>query len=200
MMGAHVDPNTLAAFVDQRLDDAERAAVVEHLAACGECRATLAGMARGAHVPRRSLVPAWLPVAALVAVTTAAGLVVWRNQSGAPEAPPGSGAGGRGDVTLADPGPEPPPATGASPPSREDDDLARRRGGERRIGDKTFQLTAGEWVDEDFDPLALLPAEEVSGAAAREATLARVPELRPYVALGGDFLVVHDGVVYRFRR
>lgn len=193
MMGAHVDPNTLAAFVDQRLDAAERAAVVEHLAACAECRATLAGMARGSHVPRRRVVPAWLPAAAVLAATTTAGVIVWRNQANVPvprEPAPG-------DVTLTAP-PSAPVAAPAVPTS--EDDLAQRRGGERRIGAKTFRLVAGEWVDTAFDPLAMLPQQEVTGAAARETTLARIPELRPYVALGADFLVVHDNVVYQFRR
>jgi hypothetical protein len=65
------------------------------------------------------------------------------------------------------------------------------------LGGKTFRLVAGEWVDSDYDPLSLLPVETVS-ASTRASLLDRMPELKPYAALGPNVLVVHRGVVYRF--
>jgi anti-sigma factor RsiW len=41
------DQNPLAACVEDRLDDLEKERLIEHLAACGECRRTLAALARG---------------------------------------------------------------------------------------------------------------------------------------------------------
>jgi anti-sigma factor RsiW len=49
------DLDALAAFVEGRLDAAERERLVAHVADCAECRATLAGMMRArTEQPRRS--------------------------------------------------------------------------------------------------------------------------------------------------
>jgi hypothetical protein len=83
------------------------------------------------------------------------------------------------------------------PPAPAADDLTTRRSGVRELGGKTFRLVAGEWVDSDYDPLGLFPVENI-GPEARASLLDRIPELKPYAALGPNVLVVHRGVVYRF--
>ena len=65
---------------------------------------------------------------------------------------------------------------------------------------KTFRLVAGEWIDSAYDPPALLPVRDLVGPDARTDVLARIPALAPYAALGANVTVVHEGVVYRFRR
>ena len=77
----HPDLNAIAAFIDGRLSDADRAGVVSHLVGCADCRALVAAHARGqrpAEVagqtpagPRsRSLFrpTVWLPIAAAILV------------------------------------------------------------------------------------------------------------------------------------
>ena len=73
------------------------------------------------------------------------------------------------------------------------------RGGTRVVGDRTFRLVAGEWIDAAYDPLGLLPVEVIDGQEARAAVVTRVPALAPYAALGARVVVVQEGVVYRFR-
>jgi len=67
------------------------------------------------------------------------------------------------------------------------------------INGKTFRLVAGEWIDSAYDPIALLPVQEIAGPEARAAVIARIPALAQYVALGSRVIVTHDGIVYQFR-
>lgn len=224
MGGSHPDLNALAAFIDQRLSEAERAAVSTHLAGCFDCRAVLAGHARGqdstpvqADRPagrgsRRGFRPAvWLPIAATVTLATTAALVVWRLDRGAP-APAGrvpivSEPAQPATATPVPVVPEaqgpvriPPPAPTVTVPPGQPDPLATRRNAVRVVNGKTFRLVAGEWIDAAYDPPALLPLRDLVGPDARTDVLTRIPALAPYAALGANVTVVHEGVVYRFRR
>jgi hypothetical protein len=208
-MGHEPDLNRLAALVDGRLAAAERQPLLAHLAGCRECRDVLALLA-GAQ-PETAAErgwwqrPAlWLPIAATLAVGAIAVslLAPGRSRLG-PEAPPAAPARTGGDRVLPPERPIPParePA-GASPPSSAPappDDLLRSRSGTRRVGTKTFQLVAGEWIDASYDPGALLPVVDVASDAARRDVLARLPALAPYGAIADRVTVVHDGTVYRF--
>lgn len=84
----------------------------------------------------------------------------------------------------------PAPGSGARGPTR---------GGNRVVGDRSFHLVAGEWIDAAYDPLGLLPVEVIDGPEARAAVVTRVPALTPFAALGARVVVVQEGVVYRFR-
>ena len=173
------DAGRIAAYVEDRLSPAERAAASEHFASCAECRAVLAGLLRA-----RLALPAaatggtgWyrrlaLPVAATILVGLAAGLIVSRRPS------------------------PPPPDAVAAPPA--DAAPIRRSPAERSIGGKQFRLVAGEWVDTAYDPFALLDAVTIATAADRDRITAERPPLRQYLPLGPRFVVVHDGRVYRF--
>lgn len=196
-MKSHADPNDLAAFVEGRLPEGERATLVAHLAACRDCRATLAAYGRGAAAPRRqaSLRP-WLPIAAILVMSVGLGLMVWRAEGPQAPAPAPPDSPPRPPAAATSPPPVA-PAPPAAATGRED--VSVRRSGLRRVGDKTFQLVAGEWVDRAFDPLALLPVEEVVGDEARAALILRVPALAKYAALGPKVVVVHDKTVYRFQ-
>jgi hypothetical protein len=136
----------------------------------------------------------WMSLAATLTLATIVG--VMRRQPPATEVPP---AVTTPAVTppATSPVPTPPPTVTPAPPRDVPEDLTTRRSGTRDIGGKTFRLIAGEWIDTAYDPLALLPAQDVD-PSAREATLARIPALTPYAALGPRFVVVHDGTVYRF--
>ena len=84
------DTNLLAAHLEGRLGEQESALLIAHLAECAECRATLAGFARASSRPGARGVggllasppfsrPAvWLPIAAMVAIGTVAGVVTLR--------------------------------------------------------------------------------------------------------------------------
>ena len=233
MGGSHPDLNALAAFIDQRLSEAERAAVITHLAGCVECRAIVAAHARGlgptpvqADQPggRRSrwaLAAGWLapdrgnpgardhrraggvahrrgapaptggaPTASEPATQPATGTPVPATGTPVPVAPEA-----QNPVRL------PPPApTVTVPPGRPDDPLATRRNAVRVVNGKTFRLVAGEWIDAAYDPPALLPVRDLAGPDARTDVLTRIPALAQYAALGANVTVVHEGVVYRFRR
>src|SRR5437868_15199919 len=90
MNTASHDTNLLAAHLDRRLGDQESADLIAHLAECEECRATLAAFARASASgvdrsgrvalasPRFSRPAAWLPIAAMVAIGTVAGVVTLR--------------------------------------------------------------------------------------------------------------------------
>ena len=199
------DAGLLAAYVEGRLDDAERSAFTAHLAACPECRQALAMLARapGLHravAARRSLAfPVWVGVAAAVILATVA---VRRTEGPAP-----------GDVALPtevqriSPAPAasepagvdaPPVTVPAEDPLQDPGLLVKRGGGPRTIGGRSFHLRGGEWVDAAFDPAASLPVVRVKGPREREALAARVPGLAPYLVLGDRLAVVVDGTVYRF--
>lgn len=233
---SHPDLNALAAFIDQRLSEADRAAVITHLAGCFECRTVVATHARGlgpttvqADQPagrrsRSGFRPAvWLPIAAtLTLATTATLMVVWRIDRGTPApapiatetarpapgtAVPAPGTPGPATATPSPVAPEtqspvrpPTPAPTATVPPGQPDPLATRRNAVRVVNGKTFRLVAGEWIDAAYDPLAALPVRDLVGPDARTDLLTRMPALAPYAALGATVTVVHEGVVYRFRR
>ena len=135
------------------------------------------------HVP-------WLPLAATLVIATAAGLLVFRRPAPVTDTPAPPPA-----VQPAVPNPPLPAPTLPAPAPPED--VTTRRSGTRTIGSKTFRLVAGEWVDSTYDPLGLLPVENVT-PSVRDAILAKVPALQPFTDLGPRFIVVVDGVVYRF--
>jgi anti-sigma factor RsiW len=221
---SHPDLNALAAFIDQRLSEAERTAVIAHLAGCFDCRAVVAAHARGvgstpvqADQPagrgsRRGFRPAvWLPIAATLTLATTAGLLVWRIDRGSPppagRVPIVSEPARPATTTPVPVVPEaqspvqlPPPAPTATVPPGRPDPLATRRNAVRVVNGKTFRLVAGDWIDAAYDPPALLPLQEFVGPDARTEVLTRIPALAPYAALGANVTVVHEGVVYRFRR
>ena len=210
----HPDLNAIAAFIDGRLSEAERAGVVAHLVGCAECRTLVAAHARGqgqtdaqgqtAAGPRsRSLFrPAvWLPIAATLALATTAALIVSRTDQTPvtpSSAPPIAPQPSQPPVDTT-PQPSVPPATTTVPAPADPGSVTTRRSGAQQINGKTFRLVAGEWIDSAYDPLAALPVQEISGAEARAAAIARVPALAPYAALGARVTVAHDGIVYQFR-
>ncbi|MGD8855476.1 MAG: VIT domain-containing protein [Chloroflexota bacterium] len=78
-------------------------------------------------------------------------------------------------------------------------DGSERRVGEvvQTVGDKTFVLREGTWVDTEFDADSQTP-EQVGFATDRYfELLSAAPELGPYLALGSRVLVVYHGIVYQ---
>lgn len=211
-LSATHDLEGLAALVDGRLRDEERAALVTHLAGCAECRDALALLARAGaagllalpsaapHVSRSSFPPlhAWLPIAAaLVLVVAGVTRLDWSpatHETTSPPAhyrpakPPSPAVVVRPDV------PTPKPRIDPVDPA-----LLVKRGAGRKVAGKTFRLIAGEWVDSAFDPAAALPTTVARGPDQRAALLAQRPALAPYVTLGGRVVVVLEGTVYRWQ-
>jgi anti-sigma factor RsiW len=204
--GQEHDANLLAAFLEDRLSPPERRAVEGHLADCRDCRQTLAtwGMANAQPARRPSLkLPAWLGAAAALALAGWFGyqVVSVEHRSVSP-APPKTPEVAHSKIESAQPA-APTSERASSVPSpdvrpRAEEPLTTRRGGERRLGSKTFRFVAGEWIDSSFDPIAGLPIVEARGRKERRAAVARVPELAPYVRLGDHVTVVVGGTVYRF--
>lgn len=225
---AHLDDsNLLAAYVEDRLSGEERRIVTKHLVGCEACRATLAAMARNsddlsaaalvetervAETPRRVQSIrriAWLPIAAGLVVATVSGirfLMTAEPPASAPAVPqPEAGqsmspAREQSVPRASTPSPQSPQAAVPSgDPANIEPNVLVRRGSERRIGEKTFRLVAGEWIDTAYDPIAALP--EVRTATPEETTtlVRRVPALGRYATLGARVLVVLDGTVYRLR-
>lgn len=219
----HPDLNALAALVDGRLSEADRASLFAHLGGCLECRTIVATQARGqmpaavqgeqpaGHRSGSRFRPAvWVPIAATLALATTAGFVVWRFDWGSatpPSTVPVAPEPAR--PTPETPATAAPRATPAQPPNRSTavapqppkaDPLSTRRGAVRIVNGKTFRMVAGEWIDDAYDPVALLPVEDIVGPDARAALLDRTPALGPYAALGTRVTVTHEGVVYRFRQ
>jgi hypothetical protein len=213
------DLNRLAAFVEQRLDPTEHLTVVQHLATCADCREVVAGLMReGVSVgvgDRRSedrtgprtetptglppglrwgiRTPMWLPIAASIVLVIGAGWFAagrLHAPTSTPEVPPATSEPLK---TLPGPPvvepPKPPPA---------DPGTTRRSANEREVGGRRFKLEAGTWIDTAYDQFALLPAVDVRTAAERDALIALVPALKPFLDLGPKVTVVHQGTVYRF--
>lgn len=202
--GAHLAPEDMAAMIDGKLASDERAAVVQHLAECEVCREAMAEHARASSALDQgtgrfggTAAMVWMSVAATLAMATVAGVLVLRRPPAAIDQPAIDGAPAQPPVVS----PAPPPLPAATPPPvttpDSPEDLTIRRSGTRAISGKTFRLVAGEWIDGAYDPLALLPTEQVE-PADRDAALARIPALKPFASLGPRFVVVHDGTVYRF--
>jgi hypothetical protein len=225
------DLNRLAAFVEQRLDPTERAAVVEHLAACADCREVVAGLVgdsrvevgdsrsetrtglrtedrpedrTGSRAETRTGLPAglrwgirtpmWLPIAASIVLVIGAGWFAagrLHAPTSTPEAPPSAAPSGQPT----------PPVIGQAPkpePPLPDPGTTRRSANEREVGGRRFKLEAGTWLDTAYDQFALLPAVDVRTVAERDALIALVPALKPFLDLGPKVTVVHQGTVYRF--
>lgn len=212
--GLH-DTNLLAAHFDGRLGEQESAQILAHAAECAECRATLAGFARAsaAGVDRavgRSLAwrrfprpVVWLPIAAMVAIGTVTGVVTLRLNRSDPASTASKSAPAPVVPIATDPKPAVDPIPTAPAPSAPgrapsaDGPLLPKRGVERAVGGKRFRFEAGEWIDTSYDRLALLPVIDARTPEERASLLERIPGLRPYAALGGRVVVVHDGIVYR---
>ena len=175
------DLDSLAAFVEGRLEGAERERVVTHLSACAECRRTVAHMGRalasgelpqvGRSAAARSRWQSprvWVPLAASVLI----GSFAWL-------------------YTSSVFGPGPTPGTAGS-------DLLARRGAELKVEGKTFRETSGVWTDTSFDPTAGLPSVFVRGPEERADRLDHTPQLAPFADLGEHVVVVWEGTVYHF--
>lgn len=195
------DANVLAAYVEGRLGAVETDALDGHLADCRRCRETVALMTRalaGAPEKRRSPTAAaagWLALAATLVLATIVGTRIARERPSLTPPPKKEPSPVPAASTVSEPlapAPTSPPRPAAEP-SRD----VRRGGGERRIGEKTFRLIAGEWVDSSYDATAGLPVVEAADPAARARLLAEHPELEPYTVLGQRFLVALRGTVYR---
>jgi hypothetical protein len=79
-----------------------------------------------------------------------------------------------------------------------DEDEAMRVGGARKIGDKTFYLREGVWLDSEFKQGAKLPETAlVFGSDEYFALVSREPDLARFFALGERVVVVYKGRVYR---
>ncbi len=173
--GDEHDLNAMAALVEGRLDERERSRLMEHLAECAQCRATLALLGRGANEghlaapTRRRWSPAvWLPIAASIAVAAVALRLAFA--------------------------PEPP----AAEPAGFDERLLPMRAGGQVVNGKTFRLQEGVWMDDAATSAGGASTVVVQGRQARDELLARVPELRAYAEVGDRVVVVHDGTIYRF--
>ena len=197
------DLNLLAAYVEDRLDPRERARTTAHVAACAECRATLAELVRGEAAgegavrwgPSGWSRAIWLPLAAVLVAGTIVGLNALHRQSPRPLVSPAMTEPSPMPSTTLAPAPSTPPA----PSGGEDDDVLVKRGGvHRSVGGKTFRLVAGEWVDLAFDTAAGLPVVEARSPAERKELLERIPSLVPFAGLGPRVVVVAEGTVYRF--
>jgi hypothetical protein len=203
------DPGLLAAYVEGRLDEDERGALKVHLAACADCRRALAMLARVPGVlpiaAKRPpvAIPVWLALAATVILATLAVRRVDGPIAGEVGVRPSSTVG-----AVAAPGPVPPaPAiveaiprvtAPAGDPLLDPGLLVKRGGAARRVGERSFRLRAGEWVDTSFDSTTSLPTVLIQGPDERAAVVQRLPALAPYAELGDRVVVVVDGTVYRF--
>jgi hypothetical protein len=112
-------------------------------------------------------------------------------------------APGRTEEPKAEPGtsitpsaPTDPAVITPKPPA--DPGTTRRSGSEREVAGRRFRLEAGTWIDTGYDQFALLPVVDVRTAEERDALVAKVPALKPFLELGPRVTVVHAGTVYRF--
>lgn len=208
MQEARCDLNTLAAYIEGRLPARDRAAITAHLAECAQCRAALATWSRsgradaGTRRTARSRVSirTWMPIAASLAVLAVSATLLTRaNREPASDLPRRSTAADivlPPEATAAAAEPAPQAGTPSQPPAAGDETVTRGAT-IRLVGGKRFQFVAGEWIDEAYDPLALLPVETIAGPDLRRSLVRRIPALRAYDALGSRVTVVHDGRVYR---
>ena len=198
------DLNSLAAFLEGRLDPLERREIERRLADCVDCRETLAVWSRGASSPanaRPASLSRWLAAAAALAVAGWLGYRVASEGRRAipPASPPPAAPAAR--ATAAVPRDEPPATAAPSvePAAVTPEPLQAKRGtADRRVGNKTFRLVAGEWIDAAYDPIAGLPETTIRTDAARAELLAKIPALAAYARLGRRVTVVQQGTVYRF--
>jgi hypothetical protein len=207
--GREPDLNTLAAFVDRRLDASARDQVVLHLAECPRCRAIVAEL-MNADAARRSesrLLSRALPIAATLIIAAAGGGLYFALRDHAPTvpavvtpavAPPAVTAPAAGTSSA----PSTPPDTNAqspaakppvsAPPRRPEPDRTRAVG-TKSVAGKTFRLVAGEWIDGDYRRTDLLPVVDIQSRSDFD----RHPDLKRFATVGARFTVVVGGVVYR---
>ncbi|HEX6372242.1 MAG TPA: hypothetical protein VF006_25210, partial [Longimicrobium sp.] len=70
----------------------------------------------------------------------------------------------------------------------------------QRVGTRTFYLRAGVWTDSEINADTRLPETAVAfGSDEYFALIRRVPALAPYLALGEQVAVIHDGRIYRIQ-
>jgi Ca-activated chloride channel family protein len=79
-----------------------------------------------------------------------------------------------------------------------EDDSLRVETGAQKVGDKTFYLRDGAWVDSEFKPEAKLPETALDfGSDEYFALVKREPQLARFFSLGERVVVVYKGKVYR---
>ncbi len=79
-----------------------------------------------------------------------------------------------------------------------EDDALRVETGAQKVGDKTFYLRDGAWVDSEFKPEAKLPETALDfGSDEYFALIQREPQLARFFSLGERVVVVYKGRVYR---
>lgn len=70
----------------------------------------------------------------------------------------------------------------------------------QRVGTRTFYLRDGVWTDSEIRADTRLPETTVTfGSDEYFALIRRLPPLAPYVSLGEQVAVIHDGRIYRIR-
>ena len=80
----------------------------------------------------------------------------------------------------------------------DEDDAVRVETGAQKVGDKTFYLRDGAWVDSEFKPEAKLPETALDfGSDEYFALIKREPQLARFFSLGERVVVVYKGRVYR---
>jgi Ca-activated chloride channel homolog len=67
----------------------------------------------------------------------------------------------------------------------------------RPVGSKTFVMRDGVWIDTAFDTDTFTPEQVGFAGETYFELLAAAPELGPYLALGPQVIVVHQGVAYQ---
>jgi hypothetical protein len=208
--GREPDLNTLAAFVDRRLDPSARDRVVLHLAECARCRAIVAEL-MNADATRRTesrLITRALPLAATFLIAAAGGGLYFALRDHAPAAPQSVAAPRATPSAAAAPAPStssqpstPANANAQSPvikppvsaPARRPQSDRTRAVGTKSVGRKTFRLVAGEWIDTGYRRTDLLPVVDIQSRSEFDAH----PDLHRFATLGSRFTVVIGGVVYR---
>ena len=80
----------------------------------------------------------------------------------------------------------------------DEDEVVRAQTGAQKVGDKTFYLRDGAWVDSEFKAEAKLPETALDfGSDEYFALLKREPQLARFFSLGERVVVVYKGRVYR---
>ncbi|MBW3572948.1 MAG: hypothetical protein KY467_17775, partial [Gemmatimonadetes bacterium] len=70
----------------------------------------------------------------------------------------------------------------------------------QRVGSRTFYLRDGVWTDAEIRDDTRLPETTVTfGSDEYFALIRRIPALAPYLGLGEQVAVVHEGRIYRVR-
>jgi Ca-activated chloride channel family protein len=70
----------------------------------------------------------------------------------------------------------------------------------QRVGTRTFYLRGGVWTDSEIRDDTRLPETAVTfGSDEYFALIRRIPALAPYLGLGEQVAVVHEGRIYRIR-